>query len=78
MKKVIKLSLTLILVLTLVFAMFHVTSNADYSSEMETLINADYSDETGTDAKVNNMTVKWNNDLVKSSNTKSIEDSYLT
>ena len=56
MKKVIKLSLTLILVLTLVFAMFHVTSNADYSSEMETLINADYSDETGTDAKVNNIT----------------------
>ena len=31
-----------------------------------------------TDAKVNNMTVKWNNDLVKSSNTKSIEDCYLT
>lgn len=30
-----------------------------------------------TDAEINNMTVKWNNDEVKSSNTKSTEDNYL-
>ena len=56
MKNVIKFSLTLILVLSLMFAMFQVTSNADYAGEMKTLIDAEYSDSTGTDAKVNNIT----------------------
>lgn len=56
MKKVIRVSLTLVLMLTLLFAMFQITSNADYASEMKTLIDADYSDSTGTDAKVNEIT----------------------
>lgn len=56
MKKVIRVSLTLVLMLTLLFAMFQITSNADYAGEMKTLIDADYSDSTGTDAKVNEIT----------------------
>lgn len=56
MKKIIKVSLTLILMLSLMFAVFQTVSNAGYSDEMKTLIDKDYSDSTGTDAKVNEIT----------------------
>ena len=52
MKKIIKVSLTLILMLSLMFAVLQTASNAGYSDEMKTLIDKDYSDSTGTDAKV--------------------------
>ncbi len=56
MKKIIKVSLTLILMLSLMFAVLQTASNAGYSDEMKTLIDKDYSDSTGTDAKVNEIT----------------------
>ncbi len=56
MRKIIKVSLTLVLMLTLMFAIFQTASNAGYADEMKNLINKNYSDSTGTDAKVNNIT----------------------
>ena len=57
MKKMIKFSLTLILMLSVILAIFQTSCFASgYATEMETLIKANYSDSTGTDAKVNNIT----------------------
>lgn len=56
MKKIMKISLTLVLMLGLMFAVLQNVSNADYNSSMSSLITADYSDSTNTDAKVNEIT----------------------
>ena len=40
----------------LMFAVLQTASNAGYTDEMKTLIDKDYSDSTGTDAKVNEIT----------------------
>ena len=56
MKRIIKISITLVLMLCLMFAVLQTASNAGYSDEMKTLIDKDYSDSTGTDAKVNEIT----------------------
>ena len=56
MKRIIKVSVTLILMLCLMFAVLQTASNAGYTDEMKTLIDKDYSDSTGTDAKVNEIT----------------------
>ena len=56
MKRIIKISITLVLMLCLMFAVLQTACNAGYSDEMKTLIDKDYSDSTGTDAKVNEIT----------------------
>lgn len=57
MKKMVKFSLTLIVILSVILAIFQTNCFASgYSTEMESLITAEYSDKTGTDAKVNNIT----------------------
>lgn len=56
MRKIIKISLTLVLIMSFLLVMFQTVSNADYAGEMKTLIDKDYSDSTGTDAKVNEIT----------------------
>lgn len=57
MKKIIKASLIFILMLSLMVSVFQTTSNAEssYSDMMGDLIKADYSDNTGTDKKVIDM-----------------------
>lgn len=56
MKKILKLSLALLLIFSVFVGVFQVSSNADYASEMSTLITKDYSDTTGTTDKVNTIT----------------------
>lgn len=56
MKKILKLSLALLLIFSVFVGVFQVSSNADYASEMSTLITKNYSDTTGTTDKVNTIT----------------------
>ena len=59
MKKMVKVSLILILILSFVFAVFQTVSNAEdssYSDMMGELIKGDYKDTTGTDQKVGELT----------------------
>lgn len=58
MKKMLKISITLILVFSVLFGVFELTSNADYASQMGQLItdSEGYSDTTGTVEKVNSIT----------------------
>ena len=56
MKKVLKFSLALILIFSVSIVVFQTISNADYASEMASLINKNYSDSTGTTNKVNSIT----------------------
>ena len=58
MKKILKFSMVLVMVLSIFAGMFPLISNAtnDYSSQMNELIGATYTDDTGTDAKVNTIT----------------------
>lgn len=56
MKKILKFSLALLLIFSVFVGMLEVSSNADYASEMSTLITKDYKDTTGTTNKVNSIT----------------------
>lgn len=59
MKKMVKVSLILILILSFIFAVFQTISNAEdssYSDMMGKLITEDYKDTTGTDQKVGELT----------------------
>lgn len=58
MKKILKISLTLIIVLSVLFCVLQITSNASYSEKMANLIgeSEDYEDNTGTVNKVNSVT----------------------
>lgn len=58
MKKILKISLTLIIVLSVLFCVLQITSNASYSEKMSTLIgeSENYADDTGTVNKVNSVT----------------------
>ena len=57
MKKILKFSLTLILVFSVLFGMLETISNADYASEMDKLLtnSETYNDTTGTVDKVNTI-----------------------
>lgn len=58
MEKILKFSLTLILVFSVLFGVFDLASEASYSEQMVTLLNESesYNDTTGTVDKVNNIT----------------------
>ena len=56
MKKILKISLILVLMFSIFMGMFEVSSNADYASQMSNLIDKEYSDSTGTTTTVNNIT----------------------
>ena len=56
MKKILKFSLALILIFSVCIAVYQVSSNADYASEMANLIDEDYEDNTDTTNKVNKIT----------------------
>ena len=56
MKKILKFSLALILIFSILMVLLEVPSNADYASEMAGLIKKDYQDSTNTTGKVNTIT----------------------
>lgn len=58
MKKMLKFSLTLILIFSVLFGTFELVSNADYASQMSGLLSdsENYTDKTNTVSKVNTVT----------------------
>lgn len=58
MKKMLKFSLTLILIFSVLFGTFELVSNADYATQMSGLLSdsENYTDKTNTVSKVNTVT----------------------
>ena len=56
MKKILKISLAMLLIFCVFVGLFQVSSNADYASEMAGLITKEYNDSTNTTNKVNTIT----------------------
>lgn len=55
MRKILKISLSLVLVLCILFGVFQTVSNADHSSEVMSFIKKDHNDSTSASEKVSNM-----------------------